>query len=78
MHDTKREEVNIMNLEGSKTFSSTLTIFQIGIWWFIVLINLGYIMVWLMMPTNTFFMHWLPDIQAKTDPIYFGKQGLWL
>ncbi|CAL5209477.1 unnamed protein product [Lathyrus oleraceus] len=64
-----------MNLEGSKTFSSTLTIFQIGIWWFIVLINLGYIMVWLMMPTNTFFMHWLPDIQAKTDPIYFGKQG---
>ncbi|XP_058740418.1 ferric reduction oxidase 2-like [Vicia villosa] len=64
-----------MNLEGSRTFSSTLKIFQIGIGWFIVLINLGYIMVWLMMPTNTFFLHWLPDIQAKTDPIYFGKQG---
>ncbi|KAK2404559.1 ferric reduction oxidase [Trifolium repens] len=27
------------------------------------------------MPTNTFFMHWLPEIQAKADPIYFGKQG---
>ncbi|CAI8604437.1 unnamed protein product [Vicia faba] len=64
-----------MNLEGSRTFSSTLKISQIGIWWFIVLINLGYIMVWLMMPTDTFFLHWLPVMQAKTDPIYFGKQG---
>lgn len=58
--------------------TSTLKIFQKVIWCFIVLISLGYMMVWLMMPTNTFFMHWLPDIQAKADPIYFGKQGLLL
>ncbi|XP_027189067.1 ferric reduction oxidase 2-like isoform X2 [Cicer arietinum] len=69
-HDSKREEVNVMDLE-----TSTLKIFQKVIWCFIVLISLGYMMVWLMMPTNTFFMHWLPDIQAKADPIYFGKQG---
>ncbi|GAU32370.1 hypothetical protein TSUD_44130 [Trifolium subterraneum] len=64
-----------MDLELNRGVSPTLKIFQNGIWWFIVLINLGYIMIWLMMPTNTFFMHWLPDIQAKADPIYFGKQG---
>ncbi|WJX14484.1 ferric-chelate reductase (NADH) [Trifolium repens] len=64
-----------MDLELNRSVSPTLKIFQNGIWWFIVLINLGYIMIWLMMPTNTFFMHWLPDIQAKADPIYFGKQG---
>ncbi|WJX20713.1 ferric-chelate reductase (NADH) [Trifolium repens] len=64
-----------MDLELNRGVSPTLKIFQNVIWWFIVLINLGYIMVWLMMPTNTFFMHWLPEIQAKADPIYFGKQG---
>ncbi|XP_045821184.1 ferric reduction oxidase 2-like [Trifolium pratense] len=71
----KREEVNVMDLELNRGVSPTQNIFQNGIWWFIVLINLGYIMIWLMMPTNTFFMDWLPHIQAKADPIYFGKQG---
>ncbi|KAK6155664.1 hypothetical protein DH2020_009912 [Rehmannia glutinosa] len=28
-----------------------------------------------MMPTNEFWLHWLPDIHAKTDSTYFGQQG---
>ncbi|MED6223234.1 hypothetical protein PIB30_071967 [Stylosanthes scabra] len=48
---------------------------QRGIWWFSILIFLGYIVLWIMVPTNTFYQHWLPAIQATTDSIYFGKQG---
>ncbi|XP_020207228.1 ferric reduction oxidase 2 isoform X2 [Cajanus cajan] len=51
---------------------------QMGIWWFSVLIFVGYVMVWIMMPTNTFFLHWLPHIHAETDSIYFGKQGTFI
>ncbi|KAK6135252.1 hypothetical protein DH2020_031024 [Rehmannia glutinosa] len=36
---------------------------------------LGYIMIWIMMPTNDFWLHWLPHIHAKTDSTYFGQQG---
>lgn len=43
---------------------------------FVMAAFLGYIMVWIMMPTNTFWLHWLPDIHAKTDSKYFGQQGL--
>lgn len=39
-------------------------------------IFLGYIMIWIMMPTNVFWLHWLPDIHAKADSTYFGEQGL--
>ncbi|KHN21777.1 Ferric reduction oxidase 2 [Glycine soja] len=46
-----------------------------GIWWFSVMIFVGYLMVWIVMPTNIFFPHWFPDIQAKADSIYFGRQG---
>ncbi|WKA07279.1 hypothetical protein VitviT2T_025126 [Vitis vinifera] len=42
---------------------------------FVMAAFLGYIMVWIMMPTNTFWLHWLPDIHAKTDSKYFGQQG---
>lgn len=66
-----------MDSETSRVVSApTLKFFQMWIWWLSVLISLGYITIWIMMPTNTFFVHWLPDIQAKADLIYFGKQGL--
>lgn len=42
---------------------------------FITAVFLGYIMVWIMMPTNTFWLHWLPDIHAKTDSKCFEQQG---
>ncbi|KAK2983561.1 hypothetical protein RJ640_023095 [Escallonia rubra] len=48
---------------------------QLSIKVLIVVIFLGYMMVWMMMPTNTFWRHWLPDIHAKTDSTYFGSQG---
>lgn len=49
--------------------------FQLVIKLFILLIFLGYAMIWIMMPTNVFWLHWLSDIHAKTDSSYFGQQG---
>ncbi|KAK7279915.1 hypothetical protein RJT34_24976 [Clitoria ternatea] len=65
----------VMDSEKSRGASPTLKFLQMGIWWLSVLIFLGYILVWIMMPTNTFFLHWLPCIQAMADSIYLGKQG---
>ncbi|GLT78043.1 hypothetical protein SLA2020_495920 [Shorea laevis] len=54
--------------EGMKYVRSALRLF-------LMIVFIGYIMVWIMMPTNTFYLHWLPNIHAKTDSTYFGKQG---
>ncbi|XP_015878393.3 ferric reduction oxidase 2-like [Ziziphus jujuba] len=48
---------------------------QSAIMLFIVMIFVGYIMIWIMMPTNTFYLQWLLEIHAKTDSTYFGEQG---
>ncbi|ESW15455.1 hypothetical protein PHAVU_007G073800 [Phaseolus vulgaris] len=48
---------------------------QKGIWWFSLFIFVGYVMVWILRPTNFFYLQWFPHIEAKTDSIYFGKQG---
>ncbi|XVF50865.1 hypothetical protein PTKIN_Ptkin04bG0138000 [Pterospermum kingtungense] len=42
---------------------------------FITLLFLGYMVLWIMMPTKLYFEHWLPEIRAKTKSIYFGRQG---
>ncbi|XP_076952684.1 ferric reduction oxidase 2-like [Bidens hawaiensis] len=38
-------------------------------------IILGYIMIWIMMPTNTFWLHWLPRIHSATNSTFLGQQG---
>ncbi|CAJ1977016.1 unnamed protein product [Sphenostylis stenocarpa] len=48
---------------------------QMGIWWFSMFIFVGYVMVWIVKPTNMFYLHWFPDIEAKADSIYLGEQG---
>ncbi|PON58180.1 Cytochrome b245, heavy chain [Parasponia andersonii] len=40
-----------------------------------MVVFVGYILIWFMMPTKTFYLQWLPDIHAKTDSTYFGQQG---
>ncbi|XP_020548931.1 ferric reduction oxidase 2-like isoform X2 [Sesamum indicum] len=51
---------------------------QITIKLLILVIFLGYIMIWIMMPTNVFWLHWLPDIHKKADSTYFGEQGAYI
>ncbi|XP_049410456.1 ferric reduction oxidase 2-like [Solanum stenotomum] len=41
----------------------------------VLLILMGYFMIWIMMPTNTFYLHWLPHLYAKLNSTYFGQQG---
>nr|XP_004510757.1 ferric reduction oxidase 2-like isoform X1 [Cicer arietinum] len=40
-----------------------------------VLVFLGLIFIFIMMPTNTFKKIWIPQFQAKTNSTYFGAQG---
>ncbi|WRX19483.1 FAD-binding 8 - like 7 [Theobroma cacao] len=42
---------------------------------FLVLVFLAYMVLWIMMPTNLYFEHWMPEIRAKTKSTYFGNQG---
>ncbi|KAK3220449.1 hypothetical protein Dsin_014419 [Dipteronia sinensis] len=41
----------------------------------IMVVFVGHMMIWMVMPTSTFFMGWLPEIHSKTDSTYFGNQG---
>lgn len=72
---TRERRSEVMNSEASRGASPMVRYLQIGIWWFSVLIFVGYVIVWIMMPTDTFFLHWFPSIRAKADSIYFGQQG---
>nr|TKS00017.1 hypothetical protein D5086_0000188250 [Populus alba] len=40
-----------------------------------VVVFLGYMMIWSMKPTNTFYLHWWPDVLKKTSSTYLGEQG---
>lgn len=41
-----------------------------------MLVFLGWILQWIVIPTNTYRQIWRPQIQAKTSSTYFGAQGL--
>ncbi|WCJ22748.1 ferric reduction oxidase 2 [Euphorbia peplus] len=40
-----------------------------------VIVLLGYILIWSMVPTNTYWHKWLPSIRKSVDSSYFGIQG---
>lgn len=52
-----------------------LKMFQLLIKLLILFIFLGYMMIWIMMPTNVFWLHWLPRIQGTIVCTFFGDQG---
>ncbi|XP_065859695.1 ferric reduction oxidase 2-like isoform X2 [Euphorbia lathyris] len=37
---------------------------------------LGYLLIWIMAPTDTYWQKWLPSIRKSVDSSYFGNQGL--
>ncbi|XP_021827109.1 ferric reduction oxidase 2-like [Prunus avium] len=41
----------------------------------LMVVFFGYMMIWIMMPTNTFYLNWFPHILKKTDSTYLEKQG---
>ncbi|XP_058743967.1 ferric reduction oxidase 2-like [Vicia villosa] len=42
---------------------------------FVILVSLGLLFIFIMMPTTTFKQKWIPKIQAKTNSTYLGVQG---
>lgn len=62
-------------MEKSDSFKGMKKL-KLAILLFVIMVFVGYILIWIMMPTNTFYLHWLPQIQVKTNSTYFGQQGL--
>lgn len=40
-----------------------------------VVVFLGYLMMWCIMPTDEYYNNWVPAIMASTNSSYFGLQG---
>lgn len=40
-----------------------------------VVVFLGYLMMWCIMPTDEYYNNWVPAIMASTNSTYFGLQG---
>ncbi|CAK7338841.1 unnamed protein product [Dovyalis caffra] len=40
-----------------------------------MVVFLGYVMIWSMKPTNTFYLNWWPHVLKKTSSTYLGEQG---
>ncbi|KAK6920087.1 Ferric reductase, NAD binding domain, partial [Dillenia turbinata] len=41
----------------------------------VILVLLGYLFLWVMLSTNTYRTKWQPQLRAKTNTTFFGKQG---
>ncbi|KAI3419607.1 FAD-binding FR-type domain-containing protein, partial [Psidium guajava] len=41
----------------------------------IMVVFLGYVLILIMMPTNIFYLRWMPNILSRTHSTYFGQQG---
>ncbi|KAG6509977.1 hypothetical protein ZIOFF_027985 [Zingiber officinale] len=41
----------------------------------VTVVFLGWLMIWIMMPTNTYRNTWSTPLRTKTDSTYFGRQG---
>lgn len=47
-----------------------------GIKLLLMVVFLGTLMIWIMMPTNVYFLKWLPYLRAKYNiSKFFGGQG---
>lgn len=51
------------------------TLIQQAIKLVILVICLGYSLVWIMMPTSLFFQNWLPHIYVDLNSTYLGHAG---
>lgn len=41
-----------------------------------LVVFLGWLMIWIMLPTNTYKLKWVPDMTLKLNSTYFQAQGL--
>ncbi|XP_028769257.1 LOW QUALITY PROTEIN: ferric reduction oxidase 2-like [Neltuma alba] len=42
------------------------------------MVFLGSIFIWIVKPTNTFYLNWRPELESQTRSAYFGSQGAYL
>ncbi|XP_059457009.1 ferric reduction oxidase 2-like [Corylus avellana] len=62
-------------VKKSSSSHEEISRFQAAIMLLLMAVSLGSLLVWIMMPTNTYRQSWLPNIRASTNSTYFGTQG---
>lgn len=60
---------------GSGPSGASMKIVSAVITLLLMVVFLGYMMIWSMTPTNTFYLNWFPDVEKKTSSTYLGEQG---
>ncbi|KAJ6684141.1 hypothetical protein OIU85_007796 [Salix viminalis] len=60
---------------GSGPSASSMKMVSAVITLLLMVVFLGYMMIWSMTPTNTFYLNWFPDVEKKTSSTYLGEQG---
>ncbi|XP_077247410.1 ferric reduction oxidase 2-like isoform X1 [Tasmannia lanceolata] len=62
-------------VNGSGDFSGEKRSARTAIKVLLGVVSVGWLMIWIVMPTNTYKKIWLPKIRADTNSTYFGTQG---
>ncbi|GAB2271740.1 hypothetical protein Dimus_006569 [Dionaea muscipula] len=58
-----------------KIIGSSSTLARRGIWLIIMVVCVGYLLMWIMMPTMVYKMTWQPNLRAQLNSTYYGTQG---
>ncbi|KAJ4837178.1 Ferric reduction oxidase 2, partial [Turnera subulata] len=67
---------SLIHLKRSPPSTKETNMARAAIRLLILVVLVGYLMVWIMMPTNTYKQKWLPSIRNKVNnSAWFGKQG---
>lgn len=62
---------------SSAKHEKTTRILSVGIRVLVLILFVGWIFLWVMMPTNTYRKKWLPKIRQQSYySTYFGSEGL--
>lgn len=73
----ERERVEKEATPSSADHEETMRILSMAIRVLVFILFVGWIFVWIMMPTNTYRTKWLPKIREKSSySTYFGSEGL--
>ncbi|XP_037494254.1 ferric reduction oxidase 2 isoform X2 [Jatropha curcas] len=64
-----------MDSESDRCDREDGVVVRVGIKVVLMVVLVGYVIMWIMMPTNTYRQIWLPYLRFKFNSTYFGYQG---
>lgn len=75
---TRKFSISLMEEKSAAVVTSSnekIKVIRASILGLVITIFIGYIFMWIMMPTSTYRLHFYPKIKAHTNSTFFGKQG---